>query len=79
MGSANAYKTSGVSDFNLWHRRMGHPSSKVLKLISAANKFSKNSDNLSCDVCFKAKQTREMFYSSDNKAKNCFDLIHCDL
>ncbi|RVW89585.1 hypothetical protein CK203_036411 [Vitis vinifera] len=26
-----------------------------------------------------AQQTREVFFSSDNKAKECFDLIHCDL
>ena len=24
-------------------------------------------------------KTREVFFSSDNKAKECFDLIHCDL
>ncbi|RVW93947.1 hypothetical protein CK203_034086 [Vitis vinifera] len=26
-----------------------------------------------------AQQTREVLFSSDNKAKECFDLIHCDL
>ncbi|KAL6339319.1 hypothetical protein AAG906_028042 [Vitis piasezkii] len=26
-----------------------------------------------------AQQTREVFFSSDNKTKECFDLIHCDL
>jgi len=30
-----------------------------------------------CDVCFRAKQTRMSFPLSNNKAKNCFDLIHC--
>lgn len=32
-----------------------------------------------CDVCFRAKQTRVPFISSENKANNIFNLIHCDL
>ena len=33
----------------------------------------------SCDVCFKAKQTREVFHDSINKTVDCFSLIHCDV
>ena len=35
--------------------------------------------NKFCDICFRAQQTREVFFSSDNKVKECFDLIHYDL
>lgn len=51
----NAFKDSRVAYFDLWHRRIGHLSNKVLELISTSNKFSKRSDNLSCDVCFRVK------------------------
>lgn len=77
--STNACKAFRVANFDLWHRRIGHPSNKVLELISAANKSCKSSDNISCDVCFRAKQTREMFYSNNNKAKDYFNLMYYDL
>jgi len=32
-----------------------------------------------CDVCFKAKQTRSQFITSDNKASDLFELVHCDI
>lgn len=32
-----------------------------------------------CDICYRAKQTREIFSESYNKAIGAFDLIHCDL
>ena len=66
--SVHAFKMNGVTSFELWHRRMGHPSSKVLGLIPEVVCNNKN-ENKVCDVCFRAKQTREMFSSSENKAK----------
>jgi len=51
-----------------------------MSLFSSANGFSdKKFSDKSCDVCFRAKQTRLSFPVSDNKAKNCVDLIHCDI
>lgn len=32
-----------------------------------------------CDVCFREKQTREVFSDSLNKTKECFSLVHCDV
>ena len=69
-----------VATCNLWHRRLGHPSKQVMSLISSGNGFyDKKFSDESCDVCFRAKQTRLSFPISDNKAINCFDLIHCDI
>ena len=56
---------------------MGHLSSKVVGLISGI-KIQLGS-NKTCDACFKAKQTREVFCSSDSRASEIFELIHCDL
>ncbi|KAA8515038.1 hypothetical protein F0562_018176 [Nyssa sinensis] len=78
VASAHTCKMKGVASFELWHMRMGHPSSKVVELIPKVNDLGRNI-NKACDVCFRAKQTREIFLSSDNRAKECFDLIHCDL
>ncbi|KAL1221457.1 Retrovirus-related Pol polyprotein from transposon TNT 1-94 [Cardamine amara subsp. amara] len=65
----------------LWHRRLRHPSSKVLSVLSSCFGFSNNSTEFekSCDIFVRAKQTRDVFSQSSNKADGCFSLIHCDL
>jgi hypothetical protein len=72
-------KVGDMSMLHLWHKRMGHPSMKISQLIS--NVGSKNNvfENKACDVCQRAKQTRDSFPLSDNKASSSFELIHCDL
>lgn len=35
--------------------------------------------NKACDVCFRAKQTRDVFPLSTHTATSSFGLIHCDL
>ena len=64
----------------LWHRRLGHPSYKVLSALPAFKSLSIDfSDSSQCDICFQAKQTRKVFPDSLNKASYPFDLIHCDV
>lgn len=65
----------------LWHRRLGHPSSKVMSCLSDLAGFSKSSfgTEKACDVCVRAKQTRNKFSESSNKADALFSMIHCDL
>lgn len=66
----------------LWHRRLGHPSSRVLGKVPGISSFSSNALDLlhdSCETCFRAKQTRQSFPDSLVNAKEIFDLIHCDL
>jgi len=48
----------------------------VSRFSSIRNDGSKNNF---CDACLRAKQTRKLFSLSENKATNCFDLIHCDI
>jgi len=66
-----------VITYNTWHWRFGHPSSQALSYIFS-NIRSRNKSDL-CDVCLRAKQTRTTFSISENKANNCFDLVHCDI
>ena len=71
---------SGVSNFELWHRRLGHPSDKVVKLLpGVSNSAGKKSLNKACEICPQAKQSRNSFPSSDSRASRVFELIHCDL
>ena len=65
--------------FELWHKRMGHPSSKVVGFLPTVSNVVSEISNKACDVCLRAKQTRLSFPISENKTKGIFDLIHCDL
>lgn len=67
---------------DLWHRRLGHPSSSSLSRISQdlAISCNKPSDGSSvCEVCQLGKQPRLPFSSSSSFTTVPFQLIHCDL
>ncbi|GKD48320.1 retrovirus-related pol polyprotein from transposon TNT 1-94 [Tanacetum coccineum] len=80
--TTRVFKTTTTTSipFEIWHKRLGHPSLEVLKFIIQVNinkrdrEFSQN-----CDVCHRAKQCQEKFPSSDNKATSTYELIYCDL
>lgn len=74
-----AFKIDSGLSLDIWHRRMGHPSLKITKLVS--NNSSRNNDyeNKACDVCQRAKQTRDSFPLSNNNAADVFELVHCDI
>ena len=60
---------------SLLHKRMGHPSNRVLKIMF-------NLENVFCDdceTCKFAKQTRLPFYNSNSKSNEPFELIHSDV
>ena len=79
MRIEQANKAKGVDAHDLWHQRLGHPSNHALKFVPEVQNNGSSSITKVCDVCFRAKQTREMFVDSNNKACDCFELIHCDL
>ena len=73
-----AVKNSSTSE--LWHRRLGHPSFRVLSSLPFVDKLGFDSDQAaSREICFRAKQTRCVFHNSSNKASSAFSLIHCDV
>jgi len=49
----------------------------LFKSVGFSNCSSKNLKI--CDVYFHAKQSRTKFRVSENKAKNLFELVHCDI
>jgi len=75
-----AYKSDGLHSMDLWHKRLEQPSLKITQLIPEVRKHKDNNVvNKTCEVCFRAKQTREKFPLSEHKASSAFELIHCDL
>ncbi|GAA0145513.1 hypothetical protein LIER_05694 [Lithospermum erythrorhizon] len=62
----------------VWHRRIGHPSVSIVNSLPFVFCLN-NSLDKPCDICYQAKQTRDSFSLSDNKACFPFDLVHCDL
>jgi len=75
-GSLGRNQVNAVNSFNLWHKRLGHPSSEMLSyLASSLGVFDKGKHDM-CEIFFRAKQTRGKFALSENKAKCVFELIH---
>ncbi|KAL1192817.1 Retrovirus-related Pol polyprotein from transposon TNT 1-94 [Cardamine amara subsp. amara] len=75
---AAAMQGSNLESMEVWHCRLGHPSSKALKLLQFSD-FSSSFDSKKCDVCIRAKQTKESFPLSMNKSSSIFEMVHCDL
>lgn len=77
---ARMNKGDGISEQELWHRRSGNPSRKVLSSFpKIKSRLDSGDANTPYDICFRAKQTREIFAQCDNKASATFSLIHYDL
>lgn len=66
---------------DLWHRRLGHPSSSSLRILNKNNFISVRSfsNKNICQSCVFGKQIKLPFYASTSF--NCipFDIVHSDL
>ncbi|KAI3688864.1 hypothetical protein L2E82_46759 [Cichorium intybus] len=61
-----------------WHNRLGHPAEQALNVLKDTLKFT--SDTLPpCEVCHKAKQTRDSFSLSQKTTATLGDLLHLDV
>nr|GEV09588.1 ribonuclease H-like domain-containing protein [Tanacetum cinerariifolium] len=63
----------------LWHCRLGHPSDQVLSVLSKNIGLKYDKHVSPCDICHKAKQTRDPFSLSNHKSVTVGDLVHLDL
>lgn len=59
--SAKIHSATSISTQTLWHQRVGHPSFRVLSNLDLFSGSSSSAHARSCDVCFRAKQTIEVF------------------
>nr|XP_043616143.1 uncharacterized protein LOC122588063 [Erigeron canadensis] len=79
MFISNHAKIECYLSVQLWRNRLGHPSESVL--VTLKNKLNLNDDTIisPCEVCHKAKQTRNSFPLSKHKTHSLGDLVHLDL
>jgi hypothetical protein len=79
----NVSKCNMIMSYNVsklvWHNRLGHPADPVLSVLQNDLGISKNISVLVCEICHRAKQTREPFPLSEHKSENIGDLVHLDL
>jgi len=80
VGPAAAPSTalSMMDTADLWHRRLGHISHKILQQMHLPH-VSATSKQPSCSICPLAKQTRLRFPQSTSRCNSVFDLIHGDV
>ncbi|GJS92005.1 ribonuclease H-like domain-containing protein [Tanacetum coccineum] len=62
-----------------WHCGLGHPADHVLNVLKDSLNIDKKDNIVCCEICQRAKQTRELFPLSDHKSKSLGDLVHLDL
>lgn len=77
-GEGKALVANHSKSSDLWHRRLGHLPMNRLSFVPNLS-FSVDGNNILCDACCKARQTRLPFPIHMNKSLHVFDLIHCDI
>ncbi|KAK3036129.1 hypothetical protein RJ639_031710 [Escallonia herrerae] len=78
FSTATVAAVSESESYELWHRRMGHPSSQPLIHLPTVSVVSPSLKTI-CDVCCRAKHSRTVFPDSTSHAMDIFGLIHCDI
>ncbi|GJS63167.1 ribonuclease H-like domain-containing protein [Tanacetum coccineum] len=72
----NLKNVLGIHD---WYCRLGHPADPVLNVLKDTLQIDKKDNVVCCEICQRAKQTREPFPLSDHISKRFGDLVHLDL
>ncbi|KAI5343142.1 hypothetical protein L3X38_011018 [Prunus dulcis] len=65
---------------SLWHKRLGHPTNEVMKLMLQASAVSVSTDSVSalCSACLHGKMHRLPFPSEHIRSKIAFQRTHSD-
>ncbi|GKC02238.1 hypothetical protein Tco_0993848 [Tanacetum coccineum] len=58
---------------------LGHPAELVLDVLKDSLQIDKKDNTVCCEICQRAKQTKEPFPLSDHTSKCLGDLVHLDL
>ncbi|KAK3036929.1 hypothetical protein RJ639_030894 [Escallonia herrerae] len=78
LSTATVASVSESESYELWHRRMGHPSSQPLIHLPTVSVVSPSLKTI-CDACCHAKHSRTVFPDSTSRAMDIFGLVHCDI
>nr|GFA92462.1 ribonuclease H-like domain-containing protein [Tanacetum cinerariifolium] len=62
-----------------WHYRLGHLADLVLEVLKPELNINNTKQTKYCEICQRAKQTREPFPLSDHTSSELGELIHLDL
>ncbi|KAK3000960.1 hypothetical protein RJ639_021325 [Escallonia herrerae] len=73
FSTATVASVSESESYELWHRRMGHPSSQPLIHLPTVSVVSPSLKTI-CDVCCRAKHSRTVFPDSTSRAMDIFGL-----
>nr|AFP55546.1 gag-pol polyprotein [Rosa rugosa] len=68
-----------LSEVWLWHRRLGHPSFRVMKKSMPSLFLGISDSSLHCETCALAKSHRSSYPSSFHSSTMPFELIHSDV
>ncbi|GJW35861.1 ribonuclease H-like domain-containing protein [Tanacetum coccineum] len=65
----------------MWHQRLGHPGSEVLRCLVSSDSLSCNNEKLPvlCHACQLVKHVKLLFVSLSSSVTLCFDIVHSDL
>ena len=63
----------------LIHRRLGHPSLTLLKMMYPSLSKNCSIDDLICNACQLAKLKRNTYPLEQNRCREPFQIIHCDI
>lgn len=72
-------KKSMATMIESWHQRLCHDSKEKPSKVDFLKNNSVNFSNETCDSCAKENFVRTPFPISNNKSKDAFELIHCDI
>ncbi|KAK2997632.1 hypothetical protein RJ639_025171 [Escallonia herrerae] len=78
LSTATVASVSESESYELWHRRMGHPSSQPLIHLPTVSVVSPSLKTI-CDMSCRAKHSRTVFPDSTSRAMDIFGLVHCDI
>ncbi|KAK3005577.1 hypothetical protein RJ639_016411 [Escallonia herrerae] len=78
LSTATVASVSESESYELWHRRIGHPSSQPLIHLPTVSVVSPSLKTI-CYVCCRAKHSRTIFPDSTSRAMDIFGLVHCDI
>nr|GMD22471.1 Retrovirus-related Pol polyprotein from transposon TNT 1-94 [Ipomoea batatas] len=77
--SVEKYAMSSISSFDVWHFRLGHPSSRKIKGLRMLDNSIDCNRHLVCGICPLAKQKQLQFPTSITSSTKSFELIHVDI
>lgn len=67
------------NNIDVWHYRLGHPSTSVLSNICQKFPYVKINKKFVCDSCHQAKQSKLSFSDSTTLTAKPFELVHMDI